>query len=252
MNQAYRNSIDNRRFRLIQAAMVAGMVALGSLVVDRLVEFFREGFFLFYGIPDTEFSQLEHIADARLPLTVGQLIVALTALIMVIVFVAAERYRLRQYTALRSINVSKSSAVVSKSLSLRDYFDLYVLRTSSFAGLLLSLWLLQSSLERWLGGYGLGIEYASWHSLLPLASVFGVCVLVGMFVALISMVGMRAIHVLELALNRLKERKPKLEWKQPSGHDSTRLVRTIRELLGCEILSRPPPLLVSMRATAFM
>lgn len=94
-----------------------------------------------------------------------------------------------------------------------------------------------------MGGFGLGIEYASWRSLLPLASVFGVCVLAGMLVATVSLVGIRAIYVLERALSYVARRRlRRISTVRRPHHAFENTARTIRERMGCDILSRPPPL----------
>jgi hypothetical protein len=242
MTDVHRSSLTRRRYRLAQAGTVAGSIAVGALLVERLVEYFREDFFLYYGVDHSELRELQAVADARLPLTLGQLIVAGIALVAVIVFIAAERRRLRQQLELLDLCRRSTREVVAEPLRGASLFDAFVLRTSVFAGALLSIWLLQSSLERWLGGLGLGMEYASWRSLLPLASIFGVCVLAGMLVAAVSLVGMRAIYVLEFALDRIfrRRRRPTSTLvRQRFGFSRT--ARTIRELIGCDILSRPPP-----------
>lgn len=240
-DSSLRSSIARRRYRMAQAATVAGSLAIGSLVVNRLVAIFREDFFLFYGVSDTEYRLLQETAAGELPLTVGKLMIAVIALVAVCGFVWSERRRLHQTCDLDHACRHRRTALVVERLSLVTLFDAFVVRTSAFAGILLSLWLLQSSLERWLGGLGWGIEYADWRSLLPLASVFGVCVLAGMLVAAVSLVGLRAIHVLELVLLRIGRRR------YASGARRIRYVvlesvRTVRELIGCDILSRPPPL----------
>lgn len=242
MTDSHRSSLSHRRYRLAQATTVAGSLAVGALVVDRLVAYFREDFFLFYGVTDTEYALLQQQADARVPLTLGQLFVAAIALFAVVAFVASERRRMRQAGELTAACRRRSRMMVVERLSPTHLFDAFVVRTSSFAGLLLSIWLLQSSLERWLGGYGLGLQYVGWRSLLPLASVFGVCVLAGMLVAAISLVGTRAIHVLELALARITRSRRRNASSRPLPRFSfVDVTRTLRELIGCDILSRPPP-----------
>jgi hypothetical protein len=235
-----RSSITSRRYRLAQAGTVAGSLTVGSLVVNKLVAYFREDFFLFYGVSDTEYRLLQQDAAGQLPLTVGKLMIAAIALLAVCSFVWSERRRLRQTCSLRFACRRKRTELVVERMSFGTLFDQFVTRTSSFAAVLLALWLLQSSLERWLGGLGWGIEYADWRSLLPLASVFGVCVLAGMLVAAVSLVGMRAIHVLELVLLRIGRRRfgGELRRVRYFVFDS---LRTFRELMGCDILSRPPP-----------
>lgn len=242
MTDSHRSSIAHRRYRLAQATIVAGSLALGALVVSRLVSFFHEGFFLFYGVDDSEYELLQLKADAQVPLTIGQLVVAGIALVAVVAFVASERRRVRQSCQLDAACRRRSRRLVVERLSAASLFDAFVVRTSAFAGLLLSIWLLQTSLERWFAGLGLGLSYADWRSLLPLASVFGVCVLAGMLVAAVSLVGIRAIHVLELALERIARRGRRVLSARPLPRfSSIHASRTLRELMGCDILSRPPP-----------
>lgn len=243
MHDSHRSSISRRRYRLAQAVTVAGAIAIGSLVVNKLVAFFREDFFLFYGVSDAEYRVLQQSADARMPLTIGQLMIAAIALVAVVAFVTSERRRVSQACSLDAACRRRSRHLVVERLSGAGLFDQFVVRTSSFAGLLLSIWLLQSSLERWLGGFGLGIEYANWRSLLPLASIFGLCVLAGMLVAAVSLVGLRAIHVLEVALRQIARHSRRITrvLRRPA-YAIVDITRTLRELIGCDILSRPPPL----------
>jgi hypothetical protein len=242
MPDSLRSSITRRRYRLAQASTVAGSLAVGALVVDRLVSAFRDDFFLFYGVTSTQFDQLRASTDAQLPLTLGQLMVAVIALLTVCVFVWSERRRLRQGCDIDFACRRSRATVVQERLSFSNLYDEFVTRTSLFAGVLLTIWLVQSCLERWLGGMGWNIEYADWRSLLPLASVFGLCVLAGMLVAGVSLVGLRVIHVLELALRQVARRR----WRRASAarrpaHWTIHAARTLRELIGCDILSRPPP-----------
>jgi hypothetical protein len=243
MPESHRNSISRRRYRLAQSATVAGSLAVGALVVDRLVSYFRDDFLAYYGVSSTtEFHSLQQQVDAKLPLTLGQLVIASIALVSVIAFIATERRRLRQGCALDAACSRRSNLLVVERLSATSMFDAFIMRTSAFAGLLLSIWLLQSSIERWIGGFGLGLEYSGWTSLLPLASVFGLCVLAGMLVAAVSLVGLRVIHVLEVAFGSIRRRRlrPISSIPRP-GFRLEDTARTLRELLGCDILSRPPP-----------
>ncbi|MCW2923528.1 MAG: hypothetical protein JWM98_932 [Thermoleophilia bacterium] len=241
MTDTLRSNIARRHYRLAQTLTVGGSLAVGTLVVSRLVAFFREDFFLFYGLDDTEYHTVQEHAAAQLPLTVGQLVLAGIALFAVCAFIAMERRRLRQGCAMDRVCRAEHRSVVFERLSLGSLVDAFVMRTSTFAGVLLGLWLLQTSLERWLGGLGWGLEYADWRSLLPLASVFGVCVLAGMLVAATSLVGLRAIHVLELVFQRIALRRQRPRSAPPLARRGVEVIRTFREMLGCDILSRPPP-----------
>lgn len=242
MPDTRRSNLTRRRYRLAQAVTVAGLLAVGSLVVSRLVRFFRDDFFLFYGVSDVEYRVLQENAASNLPFTIGKLMVAALALVAVCAFIWTERRRLRQADEFGTLVRHRRRELVVERLSLGSWFDAFVLRTSAFAGLLLSMWLLQSSLERRLGGFGWGLEYADWRSLLPLVSVFGVCVLVGTLVSAMSLVGTRAIHVLELVLGRIARRRRRNVSVSFRCRRQPARVRTIRELIGCDILSRPPPL----------
>ncbi|MCW2949410.1 MAG: hypothetical protein JWN41_423 [Thermoleophilia bacterium] len=241
MPASFRNSIVHRRFRVAQAIIVAGSLALGLLVLSRLVDYFSTDFFLYYGVPDSATRDLQAVADARFPLTVSQFAIVAIALAVTFLFVRSEQRRLAQAGELDTHLSRRSRAVVVERATVDMLFDQFVTRTAAFGGLLFSVWLLQTSFERWLGGYGLGLEYVDWRSLLPLASVFGLCVLVAMLVAMISMVGLRAIHVLEAVLAGVLGRIRR-EIRSAARPATRSVARTFRELRGCEILSRPPPI----------
>lgn len=230
------------RFRIGHALTITGSFAVGMLVVNRIVAGLHGDFSRFYGVSDDEYRALQEAADAQLPVTVGHFSVAVVALLFVCGFVAYERRRLRRLGSLDTALQGGSRLVVER-LSVASLFDTFVLRTSAFAGVLLAVWLVQTCLERWLGGFGWNIEYADWRSLLPIASVFGVCVLAGMLVAGVSMVGLRAISVLEVAFASILRvafaRMCSAVRRGPRVPEDS--ARTVRELLGCEILSRPPP-----------
>ncbi|MCW2928857.1 MAG: hypothetical protein JWM86_2825 [Thermoleophilia bacterium] len=243
MPESLRSNLDRRRYRLAQALTVAGSLAVGSIVVERLFSVFREDFFLYYRVSDTEYHEMRAAADGALPLTLGALLLGLIAFISVCGFIWAERRRLRQTCDLDHACRRKRTRLVVERLSPQSLFDTFVTRTSAFAGVLLAIWLLQSSLERALSGYGWGLEYANWRSLLPLVSVFGLCVLSGMLVAAVSLVGLRAIHVLERALATVFRRRPRMRvLVRRSCASAVGVLRTLRELIGCDILSRPPPI----------
>lgn len=243
MPESHRSSISRRRYRLAQSATVAGSLAIGALVVERLVSFFREDFLAYYGVSSAdEFQSLQQQVDAQVPLTIGQIVIASIALVSVIAFIATERRRLRQGCALDAACSRRSNMLVVERLTTTSMFDAFIVRTSAFAGLLLSIWLVQSSVERWIGGFGLGLEYSGWTSLLPLASVFGLCVLAGMLVAAVSLIGLRVIHVLEISIGTIRLRRLRPTSSIPrSGFRVEDTARTLRERLGCDILSRPPP-----------
>ena len=241
MIETHRSSLTRRRYRLAQAVTVAGSLATGSLIVTHLVDYFRDDIFLFYGVSDTEYSSLQQTAGSQLPATLGQLVVSSIALVAVCLFILMERRRVRQASDINRACRGRGRALFVARLSRESLFDAFVTRTSSFAGLLLAVWLLQSSLERKLGGLGWGLEYAGWRSLLPIASIFGLCVIAGMVVALCSLVGLRAIHVLEIARQAMSRRRRRPVSSPRPACNVLVTARTFRERLGCDILSRPPP-----------
>lgn len=240
MTQPLRSNLDTR-FRLAQAATIAGSLALGTLVVQRLFELFREDFFLYYGVSDQRYEQLRASADAVLPMTIGQLTIVGIALCFVFVVIRNERRHLRQGVDIAHACRHDSREAISTRLTRQEQFDTFIARTSAFAGVLWMLWLIQACAARWVGGLGWGLAYADWRSLLPLASVFGIAVFAGMVAAIVSMVGLRAIEVLELVRGFLA-RRPRIR-KLALGHayEMHQVRRTVRELIGCDILSRPPP-----------
>ncbi|MEO6866991.1 MAG: hypothetical protein ABI200_03125 [Gaiellales bacterium] len=243
MPATFRNSLSLRRYRVAQAITIAGAIAIGSLVVDRLVELFREDFYIFYGLTGEQYDQLRHEADSVLPLTLGTIVLAAIAFVSVFAFVWNERRRIAQKISIEDGRRVDRTTLVVERLDVGTMFDQFVTRTSSFAGLLLSIWLLQTSLERHLAGFGLGIDYVDWRSLLPFASVFGLCVLAGMLVAAVSLVGLRAIFVLEhVFVQMLRRRRIRNTSVHKPRHFDLHVTRTMRELIGYEVLSRPPPL----------
>jgi hypothetical protein len=242
MSDSILTNTTRRQYRLAQCVVVVGSLAVGSLVVDRLVDALHESFFLYYGISDARFDQLQHVGSSDNPLRIGHLTVAIIALLGTVAFVMLERRRLRRLDAMQAECASDERTMRTELVGARTLFDLFITRTSAFAGVLLALWLLQTSFERFLGGAGWGLEYVDWTSLLPIASVFGVCVLAGMIVAVASLVGLRAIHVLEWALRSIRTmRLRNASRRQPVAWFDIDRIRSFRDLFGCDILSRPPP-----------
>jgi len=63
-----------------------------------------------------------------------------------------------------------------------------------------------------------------------------------MIVDVASLVGLRAIHVLEWALRTVRLRRTRNSSRpQPVAWLDHDRIRTFRDLFGCDILSRPPP-----------
>ena len=252
MPNSLHTNITERRFRVAQIATIAGALSVGTIVVSELVEALRGNFELYYGITSSEVAHAEQVASAQLPVTVGQLLVAAVLLVTVLAFVASERFRLRRERELvehcehRDVDESGCRRIqrklVAEPIRGAALFDEFILRTSRFAFVLLSIRLLQISLERKLSGLGWGIEYADWQSLLPLASVFGICVIAGMLVAAVSLVGLRAIYVLEHSFRMLWIRPRRAYGRLVVRRHCTDVPRrTLRSFIGCVIYSRPPP-----------
>ena len=238
------SSLTHRRYRLAQVVVATGSLAIGSMLVSRLVAFFRADFFLYYGVSEQDLHEAQRVFDSGLPITASQLMVATLALLGTCAFVWLERRRVQQDDDRARTCRGGRVHVVERRLGSRHLLDTFVLRTSMFAGILLLLWLVQSCLERWLGGLGWGLQFHTWTNLLPIASVFGVCVLAGMVVAAVSMFGLRTILLLERVLAELERhaRNCSTQLRRPA-HAALRTVRTVRERIGCDILSRPPPAL---------
>ena len=231
-----------RRYRLAQVVIVFGSFAIGLLVLAQLYDILHDDFYAYYGASDIDSIVQQESLEAKLPFTMTQVVMAFSAFVGVFWFVGSERRRVRRTSELDAAARCGSTYLAVERPSFSTIFDEIVTRTSAFSGLLLAGWLLQTSLLRRLVGLGWSIEYADARSLLPIVSVFGLSVLVALFVACFSVVGLRAITVLELVLTRMGSRNARGEVRQPRRQRAWEIsARTIRDLIGCDILSRPPP-----------
>lgn len=236
------SSFNLRRYRLAQVVIVFGSFAVGLVVLAQLWDLLHDDFYAYYGAADLESAMRQDSMEAQLPFTLTQVALAFSALVGVFWFIGSERRRVRASVSIDDACRCRDSHLVIERPTFAAIFDEIVVRTSAFSGLLLAGWLLQTSLLRRVVGLGWGIEYADWRSLLPIVSVFGLSVLVGLFVACFSVVGLRAISVLELVFTRMRERRTRGEVRQPRRRwDRGIAARTLRDLIGCDILSRPPP-----------
>ena len=238
-------SVASRQYRLAQGVVAIGALALGALVVDLLVDRWHESIFLYYGLEPGGYQALQQL-DAGLPVSFGQFAVAVIASIGMLGFIASELWRARVHRNLEDEcacacpRQGARSIIVAERLTLGEWYRQMVGRTSLAGGGLFAAWTLQMAFERWAGGHGWGLVYADVRSALPLVSIFGVCVLAGVIVALITIVGMRAVRVLQVLVEQVirRLRAPRAtRLRRGSYHP----VLALRELLGVDILSRPPP-----------
>lgn len=233
------------QFRLAQAIVIVGSLAMGTLLVNRLVDLFSASFAAYYGVSnglrdDQHFGAWGDVSLGELSLTSVQIAIALIATVGIAWFVTSERRRARRLAACHEDCARQGVALATRSLCGRELFDMFIVRTSAFGGILLTYWMLQSCLQHMVEGGGWQLGYDGWSSLLPLASIFGVCLLVGTFVALISMVGMRAIFGLRAMFDSLRRQIMRIPAFASAWCNDLR-VRNVRDLFGYEILSRPPP-----------
>jgi hypothetical protein len=242
MNDSLTSSFNLRRYRLAQVVVVFGSFAIGLLILAQLWDLLHDDIYSYYGAADIDSVVQQQSLEAKLPFTLTQVAIAFSAFIGIFWFIGSERRRVRESTTIDNVCRDRCSHLVVERPSAMAIFDEIVLRTSAFSGLLLAGWLLQTSLLRRLVGLGWGIEYADWRSLLPIVSVFGLSVLVGLFVACFSVVGLRAITVLELVLTRMGVRRRHAVARLRARRVFVNIApRTIRDRIGCDILSRPPP-----------
>jgi hypothetical protein len=225
------------KYRVAAAAAIAGMLAFGMILLNIVTNAFREQIFLFYGLNDEEYAQASTLMTEGLTLTHVAVVAAL--LFAVITFIVVERRRMAAAN-----RISPIDRVEVTRLTARQLIDVYVVRASLMAGGLFSCWTMQQSTLRWRTGLEWNLAYDP-RSLLPIASIFGLCCLVGLLVAAISLVGIRAITQLEaiwMLVSRITRRRPVLAfrvWRKRK--DEHWRHRDQRERFGLELLSRPPP-----------
>lgn len=237
MESARRHTVATREYRLASLLLVLGALSTGVLLLERLATVFQDSVFLFDG---TNRALGDQLSAGALSLTLAQISVVVIALVGTAGFALIERRRLQRLHDLRSTCARPTRVAGVARLSTRQRFETFITRTSLSGGVLLLYWILQTSWERYQYGLGWSIQYADWTSLLPLASIFGLCLLVGTVVAVISMYGLRVIFALELMLHELtrRTRRPfSLFQRRAAEH-----TRTARELFGYELLSRGPPM----------
>lgn len=241
MDHSLKHSVSSRNYRLMTFVLVVGSLSVGVLLLRQLTDAMRQSIFWYYGVPVTDFRQMQELGSGGLSLTLGQVAVALIALCGAVAFVAGERRRLARLRAHRSACERSRYCQAIATLSWDERRDTFVLRTSLFSGVLLLLYVLQVSFERFMSGYGWGLEYAGWTSVLPLASILGLCVLVGLFVAAVSMFGLRIIYSLEVMLTELARQRHVRGAARAFRYWCEAAQVTLRDRFGDKLLSRPPP-----------
>jgi len=215
--------------------LTIGSMAVGLLLLDRLIAHFIGAISTYYG---NDVVQRLSTGDYNLgSFTIGQWLVAAVSLIGIVAFVHAERVRMSRVSGHQRHAASTGCMQVIERPCRLHLFDTFVRRTSGFAGIMLLCWVLEASYSRYIAGLGWGLGLDSVSSVMSIASIFGLCVVVGLFVAAVSMFGMRVLATLRLAFAVLR---PRANFVSVEYWLSERR-RTFRELFGVDILSRPPP-----------
>jgi hypothetical protein len=230
-----------RNYRGMSIAITAGSLALGALFVDRLAYAVREPIATFYGVGTESLDSLGPV-DGRTghDFSIGALTAAALALVGAIAFVALERRRLRRVrTADRRIARENRLTAIDR-LRVREWISQLAARSSVYSAVLMGCYVLDVSLERGAAGLGYGLQFDDWRAALPLASMYGLCVIGGLVTGAISMFGLRVLTSLE----RLTVEVAGTAWRRVvvvSRPDLRTPVLRFHELLGTTLLSRPPP-----------
>lgn len=228
-----------RQYRLVTGVLTIGSLAVGMLLLERLVTRFHESFLTYYNVST---SGLQSASDVpAVSMSIGQFAVAVMALFGVISFVVIERIRIRRL-ALLERHCSRTEELRLPTIErpgLRELFDTFIRRSAFFGGVMLFSWVMQASYSNFVQGLGWGIQSDGWRTLLPLVSIFGLCVIVGLFVAFVSMYGIRVLDTLRAILAAVTRTARERRIAVRRGAECAQ--RTFRELFGIEILSRPPP-----------
>ncbi len=242
MQTTLRHSIGTRQYRAVRLTIVIGAVALGVLLVDRITVMLAETIANFYGTSLGMFGGIQGTADGSVALSFGLIVAGVLSLLGSVGFVAGERLQQRRIekSTGRSAERALRNAQISR-LSSRDWFDTYVLRTLLISLTLMLIWILEVSYVQMLAGEWWGIQYSGIESILPLATVFGTCTLVSLFIAAISMFGLRTVTILQAVIARLSLRKTVTRLVLNSPRRPQRLTFS-NEWFTSHMFSRPPPL----------
>ena len=233
MSQPTSSTVTTRQYRMAHAILTLGVLAAGMLMLESLITRFHDGLLMFYGISEADFRVGDHVAG--LSMSIGQFFVAVIGIIGIIGFIINERVVLSR----RAAEGTAERVVVTK-LPIDVVARTYVKRCIVFSDVLLTGWLLQASYINMREGFGWGLGFSGWKSVLPIMLIFGFCIGVGLIAAAISMLGLRAIQLLEAMIHGIVRctvhRAQRVVWQE--GIDSP----TARQRFGLDILSRPPPM----------
>lgn len=227
------------RYRLAAGVLTVGAISLGMLLLERLVAWANAPILDYYGLSSGEFVTASSMDVGMASVTAGQASTVLVSLLGLICFVASERRRLRRSCRQREGHACDHGIPIMARLPLRMLVDAFIMRSSLFGGVMLMFWVLGNSCQLYMAGMGWGIAFDGWMSMLPIASIFGLCLIVGMFVAAVSLFGMRVLGVLRVLAGRMwvRSQRRRVRPLRPVFSE-----RTALERLGTAILSRPPPL----------
>lgn len=233
MPTSSRHRFISRQYRLANGVLTLGALSAGLLVLQKLVVHFHDAFLFFYGVSERQFQGFVEVPGFSLSFM--QLAIAVIGIVGIAGFIVNERVRSRRIFTWR-----QRSSITISTPNLRELGSAYVIRVAIFSAVLLLIWILQASFINAHAGLGWGITDGGAEAVLPLVSIFGLCVTVALFVSLVSMLGLRVMNVLEcLFIGMLRSfvrarRVPVHAWAPD-------VVHSLRVLFGFEILSRPPP-----------
>ena len=233
MHTSSRQRFISRQYRLANGILTLGALSAGLLVLQGLVMRLHDSFLRFYGVSEEQFTGGLQVPGWSLSFT--QLTIAVIGVVGIAGFIVNERVRSRRLLGGRRV-----SAISIERPNIRDLVSAYVIRVSIFSGIMLLVWILQASFISASAGFGWGVTDGGLKAALPLVSIFGLCVLVGLAVAGISMIGLRVMSVLEEVLFRLLRAPRRRQIARGPVWTSDESV-SIRSRFGLEILSRPPP-----------
>jgi hypothetical protein len=218
-------------------AITTGSLALGALLVDRLAFSLRDTLSTFYGV---ESDAIDSTATVAGSLGVGEATAATIALLTSIAFIATERRRIRRLRAAAADIARANRLRTVERLGLADRLEMLVGRASVYSAVLMGAYVFDASFERYLSGLGFGLDITEWRSVLPLASIYGLCVIAGLLTAGISLFGLRVLTSLQQLGGVLLRRAHRRVVVLPRPDLSTPTLG-FAEMLGTTLLSRPPP-----------
>ncbi len=239
MPDSARQLVVPRRYRVAGFVVGAGLLTFGLLLMNILTTTFRSSLFWYYGVDAREYRSLQD--GGMLDLTKGQVFMSAMVLVLAIAFIGIERRRSRALA--QHLSECRSFDLIHDidRLTVRERIETLVNRGSLLSGVLLLAYILEQSYVRYADGLGWGMAYSGPGSILALASLFGLSCIVGLIVASISMVGLRALVQLQQIVGRIWARAERRERRVRAWGRSFDGGRGPRFRFGVEILSRPPP-----------